>query len=181
MSIRDINWRRGLFRLWIIVSIPWIVGFGYVTLGDINKYYTRIQAEKEIKGAIEQFDKSWRKKEKAEVIDKLKQEKMVNDIVEELLSGQSAKSSQIKLAHTDELIKSLPREEQKKALSELISGFSNLSSDRQEEMLDALNYGSKHLKDEAFLLAGFTFIPPILFFLIGFSLLWAFRGFLTKQ
>jgi hypothetical protein len=184
MSIKDINWGKGLFRLWIIVSIPWIVGFGYVTLGTINKYYTRIQAEKEVKGAIERFDISWRKKEQLDIKEQWakrtdKKEKWVLD--EQPKSGHYVDLPKIKFDTTGDLIKKLPREMQKEALSKIIVGFSSLSSDRQENILDALNYGSKTLKDDAFFFTGLTFIPPILFFLMGFVVLWAFRGFLPKQ
>ena len=62
-----------------------------------------------------------------------------------------------------------------------MDGFSHLSANRQENILDALNYGSKAVKDDIFLLIGLTFVPPILLFLIGFGFLWVFRGFSTKQ
>ena len=49
MSLRDINWRRGFLRLWLLFTVPWVLFFGYLTFNDIRTYIDRINIEKKVR------------------------------------------------------------------------------------------------------------------------------------
>jgi hypothetical protein len=49
MSLRDLNWRKGFFRLWLLASLIWIVAFGIVGVYPATMdYIESTKAERQV-------------------------------------------------------------------------------------------------------------------------------------
>lgn len=155
MSIKELNWRRGLFRMWIVLSITWVFGFAALTY---TKYVEFVRVENQIKVFLEDDNLSdmkinetinikqaeWNRK----FSEKLKEKSLKNKSIDEILTEPADKEL-----------------------------FDLTKSDKQ--LAELLKYS--RLKKLTQHYAYLTIIPPIIFFVIGYALLWVLSGFLLKQ
>jgi hypothetical protein len=213
MSWKELNWEKGLFRLWFVFTTIWVLCGGIATIYFAHEYLTLVNYEKTISASKEKIDKILKERETSSKVGQPhKSGRYMSE--EELLAMPNDKNKQMggkgtkkgrwvdveenergnpytQLCDEDllailnegqyfRLLKVLPRKEQKEILSIAIHDFRNLSSEKQNKMLDALTYGSNRNREIMTVLIVVTVFPPILLFLIGYASLWAFRGFRPK-
>lgn len=44
MAATHLNWRRGLIRLWLALSVPWMAGSGAVFMDEIGQAYETVRS-----------------------------------------------------------------------------------------------------------------------------------------
>lgn len=158
MSLRDINWRRGLLRLWLLFSVPWVIFFGYLTFNETKTYFERVNIEKKIRALKQGIDN-----DKTPL-------KLPNGIRIRLVDVIS-----------DKIFIELPHNEQKKALIDLNNKFAKLDDNEQDQFLYALKTNDFSVYKGDFIFFSYlTLLPPFLLLGIGTSIYWAFRGFSQK-
>jgi hypothetical protein len=53
MSLSDFNWGKGLFRLWLVLSLVWMIGLGSLSLPEtVKEYYACKEREKYMKSLL---------------------------------------------------------------------------------------------------------------------------------
>jgi len=175
-----INWRKGLFRLWIVSTIFWIIGSGVISFGEYNKAVkkeTRIKLivsetknpEKALKQINTEFPESKqygsivnkdfvdmgpvdRSKAKIKLLGPVDKNKLKNPYLEPTEPHKDySVDSESKFVALDEFIQGILKEICQKA-----------ENDKREWLYNSLCI---------------IFIPPIILLFIGSGIFWALRGF----
>jgi hypothetical protein len=159
MSLRDINWRRGLLRLWLLFTVPWVIILGLLTVNESKTYFERVNIEKKIRALKQGIEN-----DKTPL-------KLPNGIRMRLVDVMS-----------DKIFLELPYNDQKKILIDLSNKFAKLDDNEQDKFFYALktNDFSVYKGDFIFFIY-LTLLPPLLLLGIGTTTYWAFRGFSPKQ
>jgi hypothetical protein len=154
----QLNWTRGLLRLWLVASLLWAVPVGWLTWpGDAPQDYARYWyyrvAHREVleeraaneAATAEQRDAAWAE-------------------IDARYDGRPHALTSDELQEVLDRITSTARPE-----SEQLQKFTTLERD--------LSWDGEH----ACWWAACTFVPPIAVLIVGSSLLWALRGFRQTQ
>jgi len=186
MTLRGLNWRRGLFRLWLIASLLWVAAISVLWLGPATyRYIESVRAKREIS-----FLKAKLAEDGVQVIwfDEVNWKKPPSAL--HYLDG---------LVHTDKCKAAPPTITKYDDGSVSVEGVGSLrfpngtSSDVIDEVLrretPRLNdiyllevpAGMNGKNRQQFLFySGMAFIPPMALFIVSAGLLWAASGFAPK-
>lgn len=160
------NIGRGLFRAWLLVSVLWIIGAGLIS-------YTTV-APDTLHGRF-QSTLIMKKGTTAEQVDKIDFGKPFYDLG--VSPAQSNSTITFSLDHDDPAVRSqfISVEFPDGSLLYIPAGYNEADK----------NYISKQFWDQRWsrwasaggLIAAWTFVPCLVLFIFGYSLLWVARGF----
>lgn len=165
------NWSRGLFRLWLLIAIPWMVGSIFVGLNnyrspylDEKVYFVRSQ------DINLDTDKPWKS---ARVLDSKNlaspDYKGVYSITDYSVQYDVEKFAQ-KIKFPERVILMLQLPVGEKLSDAFAAKFASTYGDRSA---DVSNARQGMIADSA----SFAILPPLIAFILGYALLWALRGF----
>jgi len=149
-----VNWRKGLFRLWIVISVFWIISVVVLNISEYNEASKKESRVKRIVSEINDPEKALKKIK--EEFPELRQKLMI------VYFASPARSKEELKKLSDEELVELLNEEYKIILSNL-----KMTCD----------YFEKNRKNTLYYIILLSIIPPILLMAIGSSIYWALRGF----
>jgi hypothetical protein len=172
MDFKMVNWRKGLFRFWVVISAFWIIGIVVFTIGEYNKAAQKEYRLKHIVSEIKNPEKA---------LSKIKEEfpeyKRQYDFIDMGPVHKSKESTGL----FDEFLskpKPIPQEELKKLsdkdLIELVKEVDKLQQSTLQKICETAENDSRNKLYNIFI---FSFIPPCLLVIIGSAIYWVLRGF----
>jgi len=166
-----INWRKGLFRFWIVISILWIISIVVLNIGE---YKQASKKESKLKHIVEEI------KNPEKALDKIMAEfpdikQQYNVILLGPVDKNKSKNEFLEpIQPTDEELKKLSDEELLKMVNKpkdetIYKGI----------LIEICRKAETDRRDKLYGILLISFIPPILLLICGASIYWALRGFRT--
>ena len=161
MSLRDLNWHKGFFRLWVLASSIWIIVLGTVGIyPSATRYFESLKAVREIQHS----------KDKPVVPS---QEDKIDAFLDSPID-----------AKIDAFLDS-PLENRNQAESdyEYVGPLEQTTAEEfpKKYELNKTASSKKSRKHDLLFYSGMTFLPPALVLLLGMGFMWAFSGFTPNK
>lgn len=158
MILRDLNWRKGLFRLWLFLSAIWIVTISILGLFPAtSRYIQNVKAARELKSLPTSINFDLDAARKAGKTD----EQIANHL------GQF---------HNFDVEGALKAGKTYSQIAEYLA-----THDRRSEKLRKLLESNEASKQDFLFNLAMTFFPPISLLICGVGLFWAVSGFVPVQ
>lgn len=150
------NWRRGLFRLWVVLSICWVVGVAVIATPEIRY---EIRRADQAASALATFDEEsyWQLQH---TIESARQ--------------RSAREGRAETSNSLDATLFAARQGLRDPTPEEAADLYTAS--RVEELTEEARQAARHRNGDIVFWIGFAGIPVVVVFLIGSGLLWAVAG-----
>ena len=153
MSLRDLNWHKSLFRLWVVMSFIWIAAFAIFAVYPAAEQLS----------SITRLYEGWESELKV-------QTKTYTQMTEVLIRANTQNKKE-------------PTEENRQVAETLsealhqVGAFETQIREKDIALIDA----EKKAKEKLAFYSEVAAVPPIMALILGAGAIWAFSGFAKKQ
>jgi hypothetical protein len=168
MTLRDLNWRKGCFRLWLFLSCIWIIGVASMAgIPAAMRYFESLKAAQEL-NACKFIRSEPRNTEVPNPFDDIVNEPLIN-LERATVPGFIAVDRLTGNRLTAEEFLDRPDSQM-----EYVQAGTCYDVNRVAKSVDSR-------KKELLVYSGWTFLPPIIVLILGTSFIWVLSGFAPRQ